>query len=124
MIACFFIPSIALSIPGISRGFVDSSFSDLGLRYDPDESLDAVSLESEKYVLGGRGDIGAVDRRRIARPIARLLSIRLPTSLPHYEDGRADALLSDTRCWLLLWRRVEEERDVVPQYADQDLPSV
>lgn len=74
MTACFFIPSIAPSMPACSNGFFSpsSSLSTFGLSHFPLTSPSVREAEKALYVLGGRGERGAVARRRDERARARL----------------------------------------------------
>lgn len=73
MTACFFMPSIIVSMFFGSRGLgVSSSPPGLAWRYSPDERAAAVACEKAWYCTGCSGERGAADRRAWERMRARL----------------------------------------------------
>lgn len=73
MTACFFMPSIIVSMFPGSKGFCGPSVSTSGLRYSPVAREDAVLDERARYCSGWRGERGADWRRSWARPSPRLV---------------------------------------------------
>lgn len=74
MTACFFMPSIMVSMLAGSKGEagLSPSPSGLGLRYSPEASAPAVAAENARYCSGCKGERGADARRSWARLRARL----------------------------------------------------
>lgn len=112
--ACFFMPSIIVSMLLGSNGDAgpSPSPSGLGLRYFPDAKSDTVALEKAWYCTGWRGDSGAEARRSCARPSARL-------ELTVFRENKEYSLFPHCRAGLRFGRRVHEQGDIVSQDAHE-----
>lgn len=128
MTACFFMPSIIVSMFPGSNGLAGSVDSASGLRYSPDARALAVLVERARYCSGCRGERGADWRRSWERPSPRLLSAvsdvgptrRLAGKASAVVEGDvADSLLAHSRLGLLLRCTRHEHGHVVPQDTDE-----